>query len=110
MSQQEVHEIQVSLEEVKEQIALGDLLETLEKHPAFQKLVLQGYFEQEAIKLVGTFAHPMPELQKEVISNKMIGIGAFQSYLNTIYRKAETAKASLEEYELTLQEAAEELE
>lgn len=100
----DLQEVLVSMESVKEQIENARLLEELHKTPAFQKLILNGYFETEAQNLVGMMAHPMNELGKEQLTNKMIAISGLQAYFNMIYRKAQQAESSLKEHEATIAE------
>ena len=98
------NEISVTLEEVQEQIKLGEMLDTLHKNRAFRTLILEQYFEKEAYELVKLKAHPMNEMQKELIDNKMIGISALQNYFRGLYAKAESASDTLKEYEQAQQE------
>jgi len=100
----ELNEVLVSLEEVQEQIKMGELLEQLHRSPAFKKLIGEGYFKTEAQALVGMMAHPMQDMAKQQIQSKMIGISALQSYFNMIHRKSETAKASLLEHNIAIEE------
>jgi len=100
----DLNEVLVSLEEVQEQIKLAELLEQLHRSPAFKKLIGEGYFKTEAQNLVGMMAHPMNEMSKEQVQNKMVGISALKAYFNMIYRKGETAKQSLLDHETAIEE------
>lgn len=104
----DLNEVLISMEEVQTQIKNAELLEQLHRSPAFKRLVLEGYFKTEAIQLVGMKAHPTNEQTSKSIDNKMIGISAFQAYLNSVYRKGETAKAALLEHEQTIEEISRE--
>ena len=106
MSQSEIQEVMVSLEEVQEQIAMGKALEELTKNPLFDKVITQAYFKQEAIQLVGMKAHPTNEQTAKSIENKMIGISALQSFFNSVYRKGMEAQAALDDHEQALTEMA----
>ena len=95
----ELNEVEVSIEEVKLQIENARLLEELHTVPAFQKLILNGYFTTEAQNLVSMMAHPMSEMAKEQVVSKMVGISALQAYFNMLYRKGDQAQGSLKDHE-----------
>lgn len=96
--------LEVSLEQVKEKIALAETLEALHRSPAFKKIILKGYFEEKAQNLVKLTALPQDDRQKQVIHNGMVGISALQQHFHAIYREGEQAAADLAEYETALEE------
>jgi len=105
----DLNEVLISMEEVQDQLENAELLEQLHANAAFKKLILDGYFKTEAQKLVGIMAHPMNEMNKEQVTNKMVGISALQAYFNMIHRKGETAKAALQEHEVAIEELSAEV-
>lgn len=104
----EAQEIEISIEELKSKIALADHLEELGKNTAFKALIDQGYFENEAIKLVALTAHPLNEVHQKSLQNKMLGISSLKIYLSNVYNEGQSAKAALAEYEQELDVANQE--
>lgn len=78
----------------------------------FKKVVLEGYFEQEAIRLVLMKSDPsqLDAESQAYLLKQMDGIGAFRHYLNTINQIGMMAEKAIVEDELTREELlAEEL-
>jgi hypothetical protein len=102
--QEQIQSLEVSLEDVKDKIALAEALDQLHRSPAFKKIILKGYFEDKAQNLVQMTALPQNEQQEKLIHNGMVGISALQQHFRAIYREGEQAQLDLEEYELALTE------
>ncbi|MGH1461222.1 MAG: hypothetical protein ACRBB6_04220 [Neptuniibacter sp.] len=94
--------VEVSMEQAKKALGLRKNLERLTSNRDFKKVVLEGYFEQEAQRLVHLKAVPSmqtPEHQ-ESIMKQIDAIGAVRNYFNTIMvfgAQAEKEMVSLEE-------------
>lgn len=75
----------------------GNALERLRSNKDFKKVILDSYFEQEAIRLVQLKADP--SMQKEenqaAIIKQMDAIGALAQYFNTVFQFAQMAKKNL---------------
>ena len=91
---------------------LGDALARLRGNRDFKKVILEGFFEQEAVRLVHLKADSnmqSPESQKSILT-QLDAIGTLAQYLRTVDMRANLAKKSIEYDEQTLEEiAAEEL-
>lgn len=96
--------IEVTMDNLKDKIAAGELLKQLERSPAFKKLILKGYFEEKAQGLVSMMGMPQDDRQRELIHNSMVGISVLQGHLRAIANEAKAAQASLEEYEQALED------
>lgn len=73
---------------------LGNALERLFNNRDFKNIVLKGYLEQEAVRLVHLKAAPAmdsPAKQAAVVRD-IDAIGAFSGYLNEIARQAELGR------------------
>lgn len=93
-------EIEVTLAEVREKIALADALDQLHRSPAFKKVILKEYFDEKPKGLATVAAQvSTSENGKKVWENSLIGISALHGFFNAIYREGEQAKADLEAYE-----------
>ena len=102
----ELEQINLTIEEAEKQIAKMDALDRLRENKDFQLLIENGYFKDEASRLVLLKADP--NFQKEedqIASDKMIiAIGYFRQYLRTIYQLGSIAKRSLDDYRDTRNE------
>lgn len=90
----------------------GNALIRLRGNKDFKTVILTGYFEQEAVRLVHLKADPnmqSVESQRSIVS-QMDAIGALNQYFNTVTHKAMLAVKTVTADQQTLEElAAEEL-
>lgn len=102
--QNQTKQIEVTIDELKEKIALADALDSLHRSPAFKKLILKEYIQNKPVQLVKLTAMPQNEMQKELVHNSMVGISAIQQFFGSVYQDGKAAKESLAEYEAALAE------
>lgn len=94
---QQVAHIEQNIHEAKEAISIGDALARLFANRDFKKIVLDGFFREEAVRLVHLLADPnmqTAEKQKAILED-MRAIGAFREYLRFTETKAAMARKSL---------------
>lgn len=106
MSQHMIDEIDSAILQLKETRELGQMIEQLKKTPAFKQVVLQGYFRDEAVRLVhlrGDVAMQDPKQQEDVI-RQIDAIAAFKTFLDTKLMMADRANEAIEECEANRQE------
>ena len=99
-------EIELDIKEAKEFVALGYALEQLEKNKYFKQLIAQGYFKDEAVRLVSAKASPSmqdPKFQTAVLT-AIDGIGALMQYFGKVQHQAEMAESAIESSEEQLRE------
>lgn len=107
MSLSDIEQIERGIAQLKEQTARSDALERLLKNADFKKIISEGYFKDEAIRLVDLKADPAwqkPEQQAFVII-QIDAIGVLKGYLRTIEHTGSMAKKVLPDYEADLIEA-----
>ena len=87
-------------------LELGYSLERLRINKDFQKVVLKGYFEQEAVRLVllKADANMQPVAHQESIVKQIDAIGALSGYFNTVRHLASMAERSIESDGATLED------
>lgn len=93
----EIEQIESNIRQHRELIEQGARVERLSKNADFKKLVMQGYFEQEAIRLVHLKADPAmqtPERQESIIK-QIDAIGALHQYFHVISQQADLAEKSI---------------
>jgi len=111
--ERQMHEVEVTLEQCEEQIAQADALERLHKNADFKKIILEDYFEKNAIRTVMMKSAAGQEGEKEQknLDNVLIGIGQLGQYFHKIFTFGEGASRAIEEHRATREELlAEDLE
>lgn len=97
----DIERIEMTIEEAKRLIALGEKAIDLSKVPLFEEVILKGYFEDEAVRLVHLYSDPNIEgSTKKLIELDMHAIGTLKRYLSTkvqIGRMAQRDLASAQE-------------
>ncbi len=92
----QVKVLEDNIRESKKLVELGEALERLQSNRDFKKLIMEGFFEKEAIRLVhlkGDVNMQSAESQKSII-NQMDAIGALSQYFFTVrYKAGMAAKA-----------------
>jgi hypothetical protein len=85
-----VEQLENNLNYAKEGIELAEGIDKLFRNPTFKKVILQGYFEKEAIRLVSLLSDPsmQDEDNQTSIQNAMRGIGELRSWLNAMSQRA----------------------
>lgn len=113
MSQQELNEIAVTLEECEKMTKIGEALNRLYENPDFKLIVLEQYFKEEPARCVvslGRLQHDEKATQR--IHRDLSAIGNFQVFLQTIrqaHNEALRAMSQLPELQATIEkEMAEE--
>ena len=104
-----LQDIEANIKNSKELIDLGASVERLKSHRDFKKVIIDGYFKDEAVRLVHLKADPnmqTPDRQASIIRD-MDAIGAFASYLNITLVMADRAAQAIEADTLTIAELLE---
>lgn len=92
-----VQAIEKEIQHSKELVELGKGLERLRSNRDFKKIIVEGYLEQECIRLVLLKADQnMQSTEKQAsIVKQMDAIGALHQYFQTVLVKASIAEKSL---------------
>ena len=97
MSKNYIQELEANIESAKESIELGLSLERLFSNRDFKKVVLNGYFTEEAVRLVHLKGAPesqTSDAQKSIV-DKIDAISSFSNFLKDIANKAELAEKTV---------------
>ena len=110
MNQQE--EIEISIKQAKEVVDLRDALRRLHNNKDFKKVIKEGYFIDDASRLVLLKADPemeSPENQA-IIERQIVAIGQLSQYFGKVEALGNMAERGIEDHATALEEiAAEEL-
>ena len=100
----DIKEIELSAEKAKEMIAKKNAALRLASNRDFKSLVLEGYFKDEAARLVGLIADPQAKGMLEDIQRDLAGISSFRFFMMQLVRNGEAAEVALAEANETLEE------
>lgn len=101
-----IQEIDANIREAQKYVELGNTLERLRENRDFKSIVLEGYFEKEAIRLVHLKADPSmqtPERQASILT-QIDAIGAVRQYFDSVLHRANMAAKQIESDEMTREE------
>jgi len=110
MSQQE--EIEISIEQAKKVVALRDALRRLHSNKDFIKVIKEGYFVEDASRLVLLKADPemMSDELQASIERQIIAIGQLSQYFGKTEALGTMSERAITENQEALEEiAAEEM-
>lgn len=102
---EEIAHIELSLSEAERLVALGKAIERLNKNPDFQKVILDGYFRDEASRLTMLTADiTLAPEQRDGVWGGIRGIGELRAYLMKTKIIADTAEKEVLDFKETLDE------
>lgn len=105
MSNDAIQEIELSIKEAQKMVDLGAAVNRLASNRDFKKIVMEMYFEKEAVRLVHLKSSPHMQAKdkQEAIIKDIDAIGSFRQFLQTLEIQAEMARRAVEDGE-TLRE------
>ena len=103
-------EISISIDQAKEFISNKERLDRLMANADFKALILEGFLEKEAIRLVGLLRDPEMEEQGKIddIVMDLKGISSFRVYLRNITLISNQMESMIKRSEETLESIREE--
>ena len=106
MSVEQIEAVELSIEQAKKQISLRDDLQKLISNKQFKKVILEGYFEKEASRLVLLKASPemQEETSQKAIDDSIIAIGQLRQHFITINQFGAMADRTMADDQETLDE------
>jgi hypothetical protein len=102
---QDIETIELSLAHAKAMVSSKEAVLKLTSNREFKKVVLDGYFKEEASRLVLLSADPSVEKHRGEIMLSIQGISSFNNYLQRIVRMGEIAEQEVRDFEESLDEA-----
>lgn len=106
MSNDAIQEIELSIKEAQKIVDLGAAVQRLASNRDFKKVVMEMYFEKEAVRLVHLKANPamQDKDRQEAIVKEIDAIGSFHQFLRTLEIQAEMARRAINDGEELRQE------
>jgi len=84
----EIEEVELSITHAKEIIQKRDMAMKLSNNREFKKLVLEGYFKEEAARLVSISGEENFKDHQDDIFDAIKGISHFRQYMQNIVRRS----------------------
>jgi len=98
-------QVEIQIETAKSMIAMRDALNKLYKNRQFKVVIEQGYFKDEAARLVMAKSNSaLSEENQKFIDNMITGVGALANYFEMIARRGAEMEQVLEDSETAQQE------
>lgn len=91
--------IEVTIDELKAEIAKLEVIVRLADHPDFQKAIIQGYLRDEPARLAGLLADPTVVASEEAqrdVQNQLTSVGYLRRYLATAHNRLPILQRDLE--------------
>jgi len=97
---QDIRNVEISLETAKANIALDDAVSRLYANKDFQAVILQGYFRDEAVRVVSARSNPCVYMEQNAGQAKMIediitSVGGLQQYFITTKLLADQSRQAM---------------
>jgi hypothetical protein len=91
-------EIELSLEQAKEVVAVGLALQRLYTNPDFLKVIADGYFKDEALRLVYLKGDNVLDTEAlKDVDNQIIAIGLLRAYFRKVMGQAQQAQQAIQD-------------
>lgn len=107
-----IEQVELGIKEARKTVDLATSVKKLQRNRDFKAVVSQGYFKEEAARLVHLKGNPgmqTPEHQAAIL-RQIDSISAFATYLDHLVRFGEMAEQAIEEDQETLRQMEEEAE
>lgn len=97
MSDTALQEIELSIKEAQKFVELGNALVRLQSNQDFKKIILEGYFKEEAIRLVHlkSDSNMQSAERQQGILRDMDAIGALEQHLRMVLHRADMARKAI---------------
>ncbi len=110
MSQSDIHEVEVTIEDARKVVKRGEALERLMRNKDFKEIVLDHYFRDEAVRLVHLKSDPnmQEDRMQEAVDTQIRAVGSLRFFFDRLQAEAEQMAYAIEENQNTLEELREE--
>lgn len=101
--QQQLEQVELTIEQAQDNIAHKQALTRLYENADFRKIILEGYLQKEAARMVHAKAEPSLQSESDQLQlTRMIdGLGYFRQYLNKVYQFGAIAEKTIESHRQT---------
>lgn len=100
----EIEQVELSIQQAKDLVNARDMADKLSRNREFKKLILEGYFEKEAARLVSLSGDSNMLQQRDEIFDAIKAISHFRQFMQNTMRMGDVAAQELAEQNETLDE------
>ena len=100
----ELEQVEIQIDTAKRIRALRDNCVKLMDSKYFKDVIEDGYFKEEAARLVMAKSSNLNADQMKLIDNKQYGIGALANFLESVMRRGSEMDTAIGEHEQTREE------
>ena len=100
----DLEQVEIQIEMASKLRALRDNCVKLTANEAWKDVIDEGYFKEEAARLVMAKSSNLTPEQMQLIDNMMLGIGALHNYIEGVMRRGAEMDQAIEEHEQTREE------
>lgn len=95
----ELQRVEASITEAEEYLEFSKHEDILTKNESFKKVIMEGYFKDEAARLAGMLADPSmaDDINQRELNSALKGIGHLRQYLMNIRRTHNSIIAGLQD-------------
>ena len=91
-------QIDITIDEVKHHVELGNALNRLRENRDFQLVIEKGYLQDTAVRVTSALANPNAEHKRNTFLEQLLAISHLQQYLRAVATMAQEGKYTLDEY------------
>lgn len=100
----ELEEVEIQIEIAQSMRKLRDSLVALRENKHFKDVIEEGYFKEEAARLVMAKSADLDERFQDRLDGMIIGVGALANYFEMVMRRGAEMDAAIEDHEATREE------
>ncbi len=108
MSEAEIEELVVTIDEARSIVRKKMDILKLESNREFKRVILEGYFKEEAARVTSALADPTMYHLREQLQEQLIAISHFEQYLRVAIIMGHRAEVDIIEGEAEIDELREE--
>ena len=100
----EIEQVEIQIEMANKLRKMRDNCVKLTESKPFKDVITEGYFKEEAARLVMAKSSNLTPEQMKLIDNMQYGIGALANFIESVMRRGAEMDQALNEHEETLEE------
>lgn len=109
---EQIQEFELTIADAKAQVGLAEALERLHKNPDFRQVIVDGYFRDEAARMVSLLGEPNAQepAMQTAINNSLRSISELRQHFTKIFHFGELAHRAIEESQQAITEIENDLD
>lgn len=97
----DLEQLEIQIETAQSMRSMRDSCVRLENNADFKKVIGDGYFKEEAARLVMAKSADLNEVQQKNIDGMILGVGGLANFLNIVMRRGAESDMAVGELEQT---------